>query len=177
MTRPRTAWTKGNGPPTKFRPGQSGNPLGRPKLVDDIAGLVEFMRQREDPQLAMDAMIALLDRGFGKPPIAVFAQVNGTVAMGGIDGPPPIIEETDEQWLERRRAELAALEGPRREPPPASPSPAPAGSPTRPPNGETAVPGAQTGTHGSTGSSVRSPEEESWLRQQRRRLGIAPERD
>jgi hypothetical protein len=36
------------------------------------------MRQREDKQLAMSAMIALLDRGFGRPPQAVYAQIGGT---------------------------------------------------------------------------------------------------
>ena len=35
------------------------------------------MRQRKDPQLAMNAMIALLDRGYGRPPQAVHAQVGG----------------------------------------------------------------------------------------------------
>jgi hypothetical protein len=69
-----------------FKPGQSGNPAGRKPLADDIhalarphaaeaiAGLVEFMRQREDCHLAMSA---LLDRGYGRPPQALLAQVRG----------------------------------------------------------------------------------------------------
>jgi hypothetical protein len=36
------------------------------------------MRQREDKQLAMSAMLALLDRGYGRPPQAVYAQIGGT---------------------------------------------------------------------------------------------------
>jgi hypothetical protein len=51
--------------------------LARPHAAEAIAGLVEFMRQREDCQLAMSAMIALLDRGYGRPPQAVYAQVGG----------------------------------------------------------------------------------------------------
>jgi hypothetical protein len=52
--------------------------LARPHAAEAIAGLVEFMRQREDCHLAMSAMIALLDRGYGRPPQALLAQVGGT---------------------------------------------------------------------------------------------------
>jgi hypothetical protein len=51
--------------------------LARLHAAEAIAGLVEFMRQREDCHLAMSAMIALLDRGYGRPPQAVHAQVGG----------------------------------------------------------------------------------------------------
>ena len=84
MARSRTTFAKGH--TFGFKPGQSGNPAGRKPLADDIhalarphaaeaiAGLVEFMRQREDCHLARSAMIALLDRGYGRPPQAVYAQ-------------------------------------------------------------------------------------------------------
>jgi hypothetical protein len=51
----------------------------RPHAAEAIAGLVEFMRQREDCHLAMSAMIALLDRGYGRPPQAL--QVGGNEPM------------------------------------------------------------------------------------------------
>jgi hypothetical protein len=187
LARTRTSFAKGN--TLGFKSGQSGNPSGRRPLVDDIHALARqhapaaveaLVAALRDPERAIPAAIALLDRGYGKPPVAVFAQVNGTVAIGGIDAPPPIVDETDEQWLCRRRQELAHLEhATRRESAPTSLSAAPAASPTPPPNGETAVPGVQTGAHASAGSSMRSmtPDEEWWLRQQRRRLGIEPERD
>jgi hypothetical protein len=89
LARSRTTFAKGH--TFGFKPGQSGNPTGRKPLADDIhalarphaaeaiAGLVEFMRQREDCHLAMSAMIALLDRGYGRPPQAL--QVGGNEPM------------------------------------------------------------------------------------------------
>ncbi len=65
-----------------FVKGQSGNPGGRPKAdgeirelaresgPDAIAKLVEHMNG-EDSRLSQSASIALLDRGFGKPPQAI----------------------------------------------------------------------------------------------------------
>jgi hypothetical protein len=44
----------------------------------------------------MSAMIALLDRGFGRPPVAVYAQVNSTVTMGGVD--PPRGKRSSSGW-------------------------------------------------------------------------------
>ena len=85
-------WTKGNGPATKFLPGQSGNPGGRPKsdlvalarqhTAAALGRLVQLMEQDEDRNIALSAATALLDRGWGKPPVAVFAQINGADADG-----------------------------------------------------------------------------------------------
>jgi hypothetical protein len=61
----------------------------------------------DDPDRAVQAAQALLDRAWGKPAQAVFAQVNGSVLVGGIDRPP---RETLEQWLARRRRELTVLD-------------------------------------------------------------------
>lgn len=64
--------------PGTFKPGQSGNPGGRPKEAPEvkalareygaeaIAKLVELMRG-DDPRVAKAAAETLLDRGFGKP--------------------------------------------------------------------------------------------------------------
>jgi hypothetical protein len=60
------------------------------------------------------------------PAAARFAQVNNTVTVGGIDSPP---RESLAQWIERRRRELAALDGPQVE---HAPQPSP-------PNGERAA--------------------------------------
>jgi hypothetical protein len=106
LARTRTSFAKGN--TLGFKLGQSGNPRGRKPLIDDIhalarqhapAAIEALVAALRDPDRAIPAAIALLDRGYGKPPVAVFAQVNGSVHVSGIDAPPPIVNETDEQWL------------------------------------------------------------------------------
>jgi len=138
LGRSRTTFAKGK--PHRFKPGVVSNPKGRPKVVDDIhalarehapaaiARLLQLMHQNDDLGVAIAATNSLLDRGYGRPPQAVLAQVNGTLAVSGIDAPPPIINETNEEWLARRRAELAALEADsasRRSPEPAAAAPEP----------------------------------------------------
>jgi hypothetical protein len=61
-----------------------------------------------DPDQCIAAAVALLDRGLGKPPQAIFAQIDATRTAGGIDA-PPTIDESDADWLARRRAELALI--------------------------------------------------------------------
>ena len=121
MARTRTTWTKGNGPPTVFKPGQSGNPSGGSKTLAEIQELAQsycpaaihaLAAALKDKDRAIPAAIALLDRGYGRPPQALFAHVNGQIAVGGIDIPP---RETLEQWLDRRKRELDALDSPRQD--------------------------------------------------------------
>jgi hypothetical protein len=123
VAKTRTSFSRSNLSPRAFKPGQSGNPAGRKPLIDDIhalarqhapAAIEALVAALRDPDRAIPAAIALLDRGYGKPPVAVFAQVNGSVAVGGIDGPPPI-EGSWEEWLAQRRQELGLD-------PPAAPS-------------------------------------------------------
>lgn len=51
----------------------------------------------------MQAAVAILDRGWGKPKEQV-EQLNINLDAGGIDAPP--LPETLEQWLDRRHSEL-----------------------------------------------------------------------
>jgi hypothetical protein len=110
----RTSWSKGNAPPTAFKRGQSGNPGGKPRSGDAISkarqytdlaieALVEALK---DPEQRIAAAIAILDRGWGKPPVAVLAQVQSSVVIGGIDGPPQLADGEWEQWLRQRRIDL-----------------------------------------------------------------------
>jgi hypothetical protein len=129
---PPKAWKPGQSgsPATQFQPGKSGNPGGRRKIalleaaqdITDIAlnRLRYLVDHAEDERVQLDAASEILNRGWGRPAVAVFAAVN--VAVGGIDAPPrPPDIESAEAWLKRRRAELAMLDGP----PPVSAEPAP----------------------------------------------------
>jgi hypothetical protein len=64
----------------QFKPGQSGNPGGRPKVVGEVTSLArectvesvetlrEIMRNKKAPaQARVAAANSLLDRGYGKP--------------------------------------------------------------------------------------------------------------
>jgi hypothetical protein len=62
----------------------------------------------DDAELALEAARELINRGWGKPPVAVLAQINGNIAVCGVVR-PPLIMESDEEWLARRRRELGLL--------------------------------------------------------------------
>jgi hypothetical protein len=117
VARSRTTFSKGNVGPKPFQRGQVANPTGRKPSIDGIhalarqhcpAAIQALVDALKDPDRAVPAAIALLDRGIGKPAQAVFAEVNGSVFVGGIDRPP---RESLEEWLARRRRELAVLDG------------------------------------------------------------------
>ena len=77
---------------TSFKKGQSGNPKGAAKKTDPgrmevrelarkhtkpaIAKLVEIMEQTKDLRASAAAAIALLDRGWGKPPQQVIGDTD-----------------------------------------------------------------------------------------------------
>jgi len=65
-------------PVAAWKPGQSGNPRGRPPVNIDISALARVhgprcievvveMLKDEDPRVRLGAANALLDRGYGKP--------------------------------------------------------------------------------------------------------------
>ena len=74
----------------QFIPGSSGNPGGRPKdqarvaelarshTIEAIETLVELMRHGKDDRVRGTAAQALLDRGWGKPKVEVFAGAGGS---------------------------------------------------------------------------------------------------
>lgn len=78
--------------PGAFKPGQSGNPSGRPKSdhrIQELARqhtplalqtLADICANGEVESARVSAAIALLDRGWGKPPQAIVG--------GGEDDPP-----------------------------------------------------------------------------------------
>lgn len=97
-----------------FRPGQSGNPAGRPKSYPEIVKLAreqgpaaikkltEIMNAKDSkkPEIAMAAE-ALLNRGFGKP--------SQSLTVLDSEDAPPVDQMTDEQI----QAKLDALSTPK----------------------------------------------------------------
>lgn len=102
---------EGVGEKHRWKPGESGNPKGRPPGTDarDLArahtdaAIGTLVKALRDHRLCVSAAVALLDRGWGKPKETVEA-AHAHLMLGGIDAPP--LPETLEAWLLRRRAEL-----------------------------------------------------------------------
>lgn len=124
----RGQFQKGLAPRGKpFRKGQSGNPggvsateaevrrLARSHGPEAIERLVELMRQGSDRRLALQAAVALLDRGFGKPDMAI----NNTGApLVNINlNAPPDGKLTPQQAYELLRGDLSMTTIPGYEPP------------------------------------------------------------
>jgi hypothetical protein len=80
------------GTPASWKPGQSGNPAGRPKPEVDIAALARKHGPRcievaarllgsKDEKMRLAAAIALLDRGFGRPKQEIETSGNATIEL------------------------------------------------------------------------------------------------
>ena len=86
---------------TSFKPGQTGNPGGRPKGIEALAreytgeALEALVAALRSPKERVPAAIALLDRGWGKPKITI----EGDMAMRSyvLRAPSPI--ESADDWL------------------------------------------------------------------------------
>jgi hypothetical protein len=113
---------------TKWQPGQSGNPGGRPRKLRDVTELALEASPKaiqrliklvdsKDERVALAAAQAVLDRAIGKPSQAIVGDPANPVCSSAkiemvivdpkptIDRPP---EETREEWLARRATELSA---------------------------------------------------------------------
>jgi uncharacterized protein DUF5681 len=99
-----------------WKPGQSGNPNGRPKKDRDLAeaarehtaeAIAALVKALANPRTCVAAASELLDRGWGRAPQQI--DLGGEITInGGIDAPPR--SESWEEWNARRRADLAAVE-------------------------------------------------------------------
>jgi hypothetical protein len=99
---------------TSFRPGASGNPDGRKpqdielsKLARDRTeqSIAALARGLNDPEHYVAAAIAWLDSGWGKPRPETVRDVEGSIEAASRTE----TLESAEEWLARRRKELAAL--------------------------------------------------------------------
>lgn len=99
---------------TPFKPGQSGNPNGRPKIAAEVKelalqacpGAIKRLIQiveddDEDMRVRIIALKELLDRGLGKPSqsVELTGAEGGPVQVAPVDAPP---RETLEQYTARR---------------------------------------------------------------------------
>jgi hypothetical protein len=90
-------------------------------MFAEMAGLLPGKPPAESEQARIAAGKELLDRGYGRSMQPVLGEQTVHI-VGGIDSPPrPATIEDAEQWLIRRRKELAELDSPSAEPPQASP--------------------------------------------------------
>ncbi len=93
---------RGRRPPPgrKWRKGESGNPSGSSRLevevrklarsygAEAIERLVVLMRQKGNKKIAMQAALALLDRGYGKPPVEISGPNGSPIPLGFVTGAP-----------------------------------------------------------------------------------------
>lgn len=93
-----------------WKPGQSGNPNGRPLVMATVLArrhtdqaIETLVKALDNPKERVPAAIALLDRGWGRPKEQLEA-VNLNIAAGGIDAPE--LPRNLDEWLARRRSQL-----------------------------------------------------------------------
>jgi hypothetical protein len=103
---------------SRWSKGQSGNPLGRPKKWREITALaqshsvealeriVEIMRNKRSPKTALRACELILDRAFGRVPLAVTGE--------GGEGPVKIAYEVS--WRHSDEGGVTLDLSPKKEP-------------------------------------------------------------
>jgi len=108
---------------TSFKPGQSGNPLGkRPGTKSATAVIAQalahcpeaietLVQSLSDPRHKVAAAVALLDRGLGKPAQQIIGNSDQPIAFEIVWGPArepqtPVIEANAEETTEIAEAEV-----------------------------------------------------------------------
>lgn len=102
---------KRRGPGRPFKPGQSGNPSGRPKMSDDVREMLKAATPKavkllvsvmdDDGQkaaLRMDAAKTIIERVYGKPLQPIDSTISGGLDVG--------LSDADRQLLARVEARL-----------------------------------------------------------------------
>lgn len=93
-----------NTPSTAWKPGQSGNPGGRPKAAINVRDLARAQTERaivaliealDDPRLKVSAAQALLDRGWGK----------AATILAGDEAGAPIQQKIVVEYVDLRESE------------------------------------------------------------------------
>lgn len=104
-----------------WKKGESGNPGGRKhtEALRQVAraremaqknspkAILTLIKMLNDPDKAVSAACAILDRAMGRPRQEIVAEVREI--LGGIDAPVLPAEDV-QQWLERRAKERAAAQ-------------------------------------------------------------------
>lgn len=86
---------------TSFKPGQSGNPSGRPKILKNLQELARELTPKAiaaleaalaNPRERVAAATVILDRGYGKAPqrIEATGADGGPIQTQSVDDRPPI---------------------------------------------------------------------------------------
>jgi hypothetical protein len=134
-------------------------------MLAEMAGLIPGKPAAESEQARITAGKELLDRAYGRSMQPVHGEQMVHI-VGGIDAPPrPSNIEDAEQWLARRRRELAALDSPR----PEQPQPAPRCEAPAPP-AHYEPPAYYTTPQPTPGWT--SEQEQDWQRREQREIGF-----